>query len=60
MKENFVIFYTNSKKEQKIMMVSMPNYVDVTVDDLQDFFKGFGAKLLRIERYNALVGAYVD
>lgn len=57
MKENFVIFYTNSKEEQKVMLVAMPNYVDVTVDDLQDFFKGFGAKLLRIARYNTLVGA---
>lgn len=57
MKENFVIFYPNSKEEQKVMLVAMPNYVDVTVDDLQDFFKGFGAKLLRIARYNVLVGA---
>lgn len=57
MKENFVFFYTNSKEEQKVMMIAMPNFMDVTVEDWQIFFNSFGCKLLRVARYNNLVGA---
>lgn len=57
MKENWVLFYLNQKEQQKVMIVAMPSYCDISVEDLQSFFDGFGAKLLRVARYNELVGA---